>query len=110
LPSLIPEGPVAIVERAHPDLGRLGVFWQTQGSGKSYSMALFSERVRRKIPGNFTFLLMIDRTDLDDQIYKTFVGCGIRLDETIIEIIISEAQNEVSVSKSGISISSPIAN
>jgi type I site-specific restriction-modification system R (restriction) subunit len=73
-------------------------------------MAFFSERVRRKIPGNFTFLLMTDRTDLDDQIYKTFVGCGIWLDETIIEIIISEAQTEVSVSKSGISISSPIAN
>ena len=73
----IPEGPVAIVERAHPDLGRLGVFWHTQGSGKSYSMAFFAEKVRRKLEGNFTFLLMTDRNDLDSQIYKTFVGCGI---------------------------------
>jgi type I restriction enzyme, R subunit len=77
LPSFIPEGPVNIVERAHPDLGRLGVFWHTQGSGKSYSMAFFSEKVRRKVPGNFTFLLMTDRHDLDDQIYKTFAGSGI---------------------------------
>ena len=77
LPSFIPEGPVNIVERAHPDLGRLGVFWHTQGSGKSYSMAFFAEKVRRKVPGNFAFLLMTDRHDLDDQIYKTFAGSGI---------------------------------
>lgn len=77
LPSFIPEGPVEIIERAHPDLGRLGVFWHTQGSGKSYSMAFFAEKVRRKVLGNFTFLLMTDRLDLDSQIYKTFVGCGI---------------------------------
>jgi type I restriction enzyme R subunit len=82
LPSFIPEGPVNIIERAHPDLGRLGVFWHTQGSGKSYSMAFFAEKVRRKVPGNFTFLLMTDRTDLDDQIYKTFAGCGIADSET----------------------------
>jgi type I site-specific deoxyribonuclease, HsdR family len=82
LPSFIPEGPVQIVERAHPDLGRLGVFWHTQGSGKSYSMAFFAEKVRRKVPGNFTFLLMTDRHDLDDQLYKTFVGCGIANNQT----------------------------
>ena len=49
----IPEGPIDIIERAHPDLGRLGVFWHTQGSGKSYSMAFFAEKVRRKLEGNF---------------------------------------------------------
>jgi len=77
LPSFIPEGPINVIERAHPDLGRLGVFWHTQGSGKSYSMAFFAEKVRRKVPGNFTFLLMTDRQDLDSQIYKTFVGTGV---------------------------------
>ena len=77
LQSFIPEGPLTITERAHPNLGRLGVFWHTQGSGKSYSMAFFAEKVRRTVPGNFTFLLMTDRQDLDSQIYKTFVGCGI---------------------------------
>ena len=74
--------PVNIVERAHPALGRLGVFWHTQGSGKSYSMAFFAEKVRRKQEGNFTFLLMTDRKDLDSQIYKTFVGCGVADDTT----------------------------
>ena len=66
-----------LVERAHPDLGLLGVFWHTQGSGKSYSMAFFAEKVRRTVPGNFTFVIMTDREDLDDQIWRTFVGCGI---------------------------------
>jgi type I restriction enzyme R subunit len=82
MPSFIPEGPVKIIERAHPDLGRLGVFWHTQGSGKSYSMAFFAEKVRRRVPGNFTFLLMTDRQDLDSQIYKTFVGTGVADDAT----------------------------
>jgi type I restriction enzyme R subunit len=77
VPSFIPEGPVSIIERVHKDLGRLGVFWHTQGSGKSYSMAFFAEKVRRKVEGNFTFLLMTDRHDLDSQIYKTFVGTGV---------------------------------
>ncbi len=80
--SYIPAGPVDIVERAHADLGRLGVFWHTQGSGKSYSMAFFAEKVRRIVPGNFTFVLMTDRNDLDSQIYKTFVGCGVADDQT----------------------------
>jgi len=66
-----------LVQRAHPDLGRLGVFWHTQGSGKSYSMAFFTEKVRRKLPGVFTFQLMTDRDDLDEQIYRTFGGCGV---------------------------------
>lgn len=73
---------VSIVERAHPDLGRLGVVWHTQGSGKSYSMAFFAEKVRRTVTGNFTFVLMTDRNDLDSQIYKTFVGCGVADDQT----------------------------
>ena len=76
-PPYVATRPVDIVERAHPELGRLGVFWHTQGSGKSYSMAFFAEKVRRKLEGNFTFLLMTDRNDLDSQIYGTFVGCGI---------------------------------
>ena len=81
-PPYIERGPVPILERAHPDLGRLGVFWHTQGSGKSYSMAFFAEKVRRKLEGNFTFLLMTDRKDLDGQIYRTFAGSGIADDQT----------------------------
>lgn len=57
--------------------GKLGVFWHTQGSGKSYSMVLFTRKVHRKLGGNFTFLILTDREDLDSQIYKTFAGCGV---------------------------------
>jgi type I restriction enzyme, R subunit len=71
-----------LVESAHPDLGKLGVFWHTQGSGKSYSMAFFTEKVRRQISAKFTFLLMTDRNDLDSQIYRTFVGCGVADEQT----------------------------
>jgi len=71
-----------VVEQAHPDLGKLGVFWHTQGSGKSYSMAFFAEKVRRQVSAKFTFLLMTDRNDLDSQIYGTFVGCGVADEQT----------------------------
>lgn len=57
--------------------GKLGVFWHTQGSGKSYSMVLFTRKAHRKLGGNFTFLILTDRDDLDTQIYKTFAGCGV---------------------------------
>lgn len=55
---------------------RLGVFWHTQGAGKSYSMVMFARKVHRTLGGNFTFLVLTDRDDLDTQIYKTFAGCG----------------------------------
>lgn len=57
--------------------GKLGVFWHTQGAGKSYSMVMFTRKVHRKLGGNFTFLVLTDREDLDTQIYKTFAGCDV---------------------------------
>ena len=57
--------------------GKLGVFWHTQGAGKSYSMVFFTRKVHRKLGGNFSFLVLTDRDDLDTQIYKTFAGCGV---------------------------------
>jgi type I restriction enzyme R subunit len=56
--------------------GRGGVFWQTQGSGKSFSMVFFAQKVLRKIPGNWTFVIVTDRVELDDQIAKTFKTTG----------------------------------
>lgn len=53
--------------------GKLGVFWHTQGSGKSFSMVMFVRKVQLKLEGNFTFLVVTDREDLDNQIHKTFV-------------------------------------
>ena len=61
------------VERREELKGKLGVFWHTQGSGKSYSMVMFVRKVKRKLHGNFTFLIITDREDLDTQIHKTFV-------------------------------------
>ncbi|MEI6198047.1 MAG: type I restriction endonuclease, partial [Verrucomicrobiota bacterium] len=56
--------------------GRGGVYWQTQGSGKAYSMVFFSQKVLRKIPGNWTFVVGTDRVELDDQIARTFKATG----------------------------------
>jgi type I restriction enzyme, R subunit len=56
--------------------GRAGVFWQTQGAGKSFSMVFFSQKILRKIEGNWTFVVVTDRTELDDQIAKTFKATG----------------------------------
>lgn len=87
------DGPVKILAKNHQFLGvnraveavrnrealggKLGVFWHTQGSGKSFSMALFTQKVHRKLGGDFTFLVLTDRTDLDNQIYKTFATVGL---------------------------------
>lgn len=56
--------------------GRLGVFWHTQGSGKSYSMIFFSRKIRQKVTGNWSFLVVTDRKSLHDQIYRNFVDTG----------------------------------
>ncbi len=66
----------SVEDRKNRD-GKLGVFWHTQGAGKSYSMVMFTRKVHRKLGGNFTFLVLTDRDDLDTQIYKTFAGCGV---------------------------------
>jgi type I restriction enzyme R subunit len=68
---------IEAVKNRNKRKGKLGVFWHTQGSGKSYSMVFFSQKIHRKISGKFTFLIVTDRDDLDSQIYKTFAGCGI---------------------------------
>ncbi len=55
---------------------KLGVFWHTQGSGKSYSMVFFVRKVQRKISNTYKFVVVTDREDLDDQIYKNFKYTG----------------------------------
>lgn len=56
--------------------GKLGVFWHTQGSGKSYSMLFLAEKIRRTQPGSPTFLVLTDRDELNKQISETFESCG----------------------------------
>lgn len=55
---------------------KLGVYWHTQGSGKSYSMVFLCEKISRKLGGSYTFLLVADRTELESQLYDTFSGVG----------------------------------
>lgn len=56
--------------------GKLGVFWHTQGSGKSFSMIFYVRKVFRKVTGNFSFVVVTDRQDLDGQIYRNFLNTG----------------------------------
>lgn len=64
-------------ENRHEKQGKLGVFWHTQGSGKSFSMTMFAAKINRKFKGNYTFLIVTDRDDLDRQIYKNFLRVGL---------------------------------
>ena len=62
--------------RAPDQRGKLGVFWHTQGSGKSFSMVFYVRKIFRKLTGNFTFVVVTDRDDLDGQIYRNFLNTG----------------------------------
>ncbi len=89
----IPGGQIKIIAKNHQCLGvtnaiealkdikkrqgKLGVFWHTQGSGKSISMIFFAQKVLRKMIGNWTFVVVTDRRELDDQIYKNFAAAGV---------------------------------
>lgn len=88
-----PGGPVKAVARNHQLLGvnaaienlyrvreagekRLGVFWHTQGSGKSLSMLWFTQKVLRRVPGAWTFVMVTDRSELDVQLHGEFADAG----------------------------------
>ncbi|MDT4289547.1 type I restriction endonuclease subunit R [Methylomonas sp. MO1] len=71
--------------------GRGGVFWQTQGSGKSFSMVFYAQKVLRKLIGNWTFVIVTDRVELDEQIAKTFKAVG----------AVSEAEGDACHASSG---------
>lgn len=57
--------------------GKLGVFWHTQGSGKSYSMLFLAQKIRRKFAGSPTIVVLTDRDELNKQISDTFENCGL---------------------------------
>jgi type I restriction enzyme R subunit len=102
-----PEGMIKVLGQNHQVIGvnaainalrtkqaddpRLGVFWHTQGSGKSFAMLFFAQKVLRIMPGNWTFVVVTDRAELDDQIVKTFTRAG----------AISEAESRVCPATSG---------
>jgi len=64
------------VDQIGENRGRLGVFWHTQGSGKSLSMVMFAEKVLRRLGGNWTFVVITDCQELDEQISGTFAAVG----------------------------------
>jgi type I restriction enzyme R subunit len=64
--------------------GKLGVYWHTQGSGKSYSMVFLCEKIHRKLGGSYTFLIAVDRTELENQLYDTFSGVGVVNDKNVV--------------------------
>lgn len=64
---------IVALQNRDSNKGKLGVFWHTQGSGKSYSMIFFSKKIQRKVTGNWSFLIITDRKDLDGQIYRNFL-------------------------------------
>lgn len=81
----------SMLEAREAGHGRGGVFWQTQGSGKSFSMVFFAQKVLRKSAGNWTFVVITDRVELDDQIAKTFKAAG----------AVSEAEGDLCHASSG---------
>jgi type I restriction enzyme R subunit len=74
--------------------GKLGVFWHTQGSGKSFSMIFYVRKIFRKVAGNFSFVVVTDRQDLDGQIYRNFLHTG-----TVAENDAAQPSNAVEMRK-----------
>lgn len=84
----VPGGLIKLTAKNHPDPGvnnaltaladirqregKVGVFWHTQGSGKKRGDDFLRQKVLRKLPGNWTFVVVTDRQELDGQIYKHF--------------------------------------
>jgi type I restriction enzyme R subunit len=88
-----PGGLIKVAARSHQYLGvnaaienlhrtraeqdkRLGVFWHTQGSGKSLSMLWFTQKVLRQVAGKWTFVMVTDRAELDTQLHGEFADAG----------------------------------
>lgn len=74
--------------------GKLGVFWHTQGSGKSYSMVFLAQKIRRKFEGSPTFVVLTDRDELNKQISDTFENCGL-LGKTKTSQFIAASSNDL---------------
>ncbi len=80
---------------ANSDKGKIGVFWHTQGSGKSYSMAFFAQKIRRKFEGSPTIVVLTDRDELNNQICSTFENCGLLGSNTAADYIAQDGDDLV---------------
>lgn len=54
--------------------GKIGVFWHTQGSGKSLSMVFYAHQLVQRLP-EVTIVVVTDRKDLDNQLFGQFCRC-----------------------------------
>jgi len=63
----------SVAEATQSD-GKGGVFWHTQGSGKSLSMVFFAKRLQDAVSSP-TIVVLTDRNDLDGQLYRQFARC-----------------------------------
>jgi len=72
--------------------GKLGIFWHTQGSGKSYSMVFLCQKIHRKFGGSYTFLIVADRSELESQLYDTFTSVGAVTAKAPKEVVASSRQ------------------
>lgn len=64
--------------------GKIGVFWHTQGSGKSLSMVFYAHQLLKNLL-SATILVLTDRLDLNDQLHSTFAACSEYLRQTPIK-------------------------
>ncbi|MDR1287128.1 MAG: HsdR family type I site-specific deoxyribonuclease, partial [Treponema sp.] len=72
---------VASTSRAAETDGRGGVFWHTQGSGKSLSMVFYAHLLQEAL-NSPTIVVLTDRNDLDDQLFEQFAKCADFLRQT----------------------------
>ena len=74
--------------------GKIGVFWHTQGSGKSLSMVFYAHQLIRRLP-EVTIVVVTDRKDLDDQLFGQFSRCQEFLSATPIQAASREHLGEL---------------
>ncbi len=73
--------------------GKIGVFWHTQGSGKSLSMVFFAHLLQEKLDSP-TIVVITDRNDLDDQLYGQFTRCAPFLRQTAVQATSRDGAND----------------
>lgn len=82
--------------------GQAGVVWHTQGSGKSMEMELYANQVMiHPSLGNPTIVVLTDRTDLDDQLYETFLASDLLPEEPLQAATREELRAELSRRQTG---------
>ena len=85
-------------EEAVNDDGKIGVFWHTQGSGKSLSMVFFAHLLQARL-NSPTIVVITDRNDLDDQLFGQFGRCKDFLRQTPVQATSRENLKELLVGR-----------